>query len=291
MVVVVRRRVVSVLFVLVSLVLLHAPTAQARHSVPYLALGDSVPYGWDVVTQPVTSDPSAHVGYPEVLAGRFPLAVTNAACPGETSSSFLDPLAPDNGCDDVRALAGIKADWGDGTQLDFAVDFLTTHPDTGLVTVMLGANDLFLCQDTSGGCDETEFGQVLATTGANLTATILALRGTGYSGPIVLVGYYALDYTDPVQVAISEASRDLVLRPLATAFDGVVVADGFTAFARASWRAGGEPCAAGLLLPVGGGACDVHTTPTGDRVLAQAIRAAVDLGTIVRTHAPGHLAS
>lgn len=279
----VRRRALPVLVVLVSLLLLHVPAARAGGppSVPYLALGDSVPYGWDIVTQPLTSPPSSHVGYPEVLAQRSPLEVTNATCPGEAATSFVDASAPDNGCDGVRQLAGIKTDWGDGTQLDFAVDFLTDNPDTGLVTIQLGANDLFLCNQTPGGCSEAEFAAVLASTAANLTTTLVTLRATGYTGPIVLVSYYSLDYTDPVQTAISAASRDLVLEPLADAFPGVVVADGFGAFEQASRRAGGDTCTAGLLLPIGGGECDVHTTPTGDRVLAQAVRKAIDLGAIV----------
>lgn len=282
-----RRRILSVVVVLASLALLHVPTAGAERppTIPYLALGDSLPYGWDVVTQPVTVDPSAHVGYPEVLATRSPLEVTNASCPGETSSSFLSAAAPAT-CAAARQIAGIKVDWGDGTQLAFAADFLAANPDTGLVSIQLGANDLFQCQATPGGCDPAEFAGVLQTIATNLTTTIVTLRSTGYTGPIVLVAYYALDYTDPNQVFVAQVSRDAVLQPLADAFDGVVVADGFAAFERASRRSGGDPCAAGLLLRRPDG-CDIHTTPTGDRVLAQAVRRAIDLGAIVDDGALG----
>lgn len=282
----------------VLLTLLPGSPGEARGTaVPYLALGDSLPYGWDVVTQPPWSPPASHVGYPETLAARSPLEVTNAACPGETSGSFIDRV-DDNGCGVVAANFGLKVDWGEGSQLDFATAFLQDNEDTGLVSIQLGANDLFLCQagddDDGDGlpeCTLEEFEAVLAATAANLQRTLLALRGTEYSGPIVLVGYYALDYRDPASVAISQASLG-VLQAIAGsgAFGDVVVADGFAAFEQASRRTGGDPCAAELLLPplpTSSAPCDVHTTPDGDRVLAQAVRRAIDLGAIVSGNRAG----
>jgi hypothetical protein len=53
------------------------------------------------------------------------------------------------------------------------------------------------------------------------------------------------------------------------------VADGFTAFRLASLRSGGDPCAAGLLIALPGGGCDVHPTAAGHRVLAAALAVAV----------------
>lgn len=288
-----RPRLAAALVASLALVLTLVPagpsSAARGAAVPYLALGDSLPYGWDIVTQPITVDPEEHVGYPETLAARSPLQVTNASCPGETSASFIVRSAPDNGCGNVAAYFGLKVDWGGGSQLDFAEDFLVDNPDTGLVSIQLGANDLFLCQDGDDDdldgepeCTLPEFGQVLQSTATNLTISLARLRTTGYSGPIVLVAYYSLDYRDPTQVAIAQASRD-VLQGIAGsgAFGDVVVADGFAAFEQASRRSGGDTCAAGLLLLEADGTCDVHTTPRGDRVLAQAVRRAIDLGEIV----------
>lgn len=261
-------------------------------AVPYLALGDSLPYGWDVVTQPFTSPPSSHVGYPETLAARSPLVVTNAACPGETSGSFIDRTTLDNGCGFVAGAVGLKVDWGGGSQLDFATQFLLDNPDTGLVTLQLGANDLFLCEagatgDGEPGCTEAEFFEVLTTTATNIALSLGALRTTGYAGPIVLVAYYALDYNDPASVAISQASRSALQGIAASGlFGDVAVADGFAAFEQASRRTGGDPCTAELLLP-GPVVCDVHTTPSGDRVMAQAVRRAIDLGAIVSGNRSG----
>lgn len=292
-------RVFAVLVAVVAMVLTLIPsgTSQAKGaSIPYLALGDSLPYGWDIVTQPITSSPSSHVGYPETLAARSPLEVTNAACPGETSASFLDRDAPSLCSDGLISPPGpgLKVDWGDGSQLAFAVDFLQQNTDTGLVSLQLGANDLFLCQrgvtgDGVPGCSETEFIGVLQQTGANIGAALAAIRTLGgYDGPIVLVGYYSLDYGDPEQFGIAAASRSLLQDVAGSGlFGDVVVADGFAAFEKATRRADGDPCAAGLLLPEGDGGCDIHTTPRGDRVMAQAVRRAIDLGEIVSSNRSG----
>ena len=275
----------SLLVVLLALVLTTVQAgdfeASARgqgQSIPYLALGDSLPYGWDPVNPPgPAADPSFHYGYPETLAARSFFEVTNASCPGETSGHFLTLVAADNGCSFVRDNVGLKVDWAGGSQLDFALSFLAANPDTGLVTIQLGANDLFLCQQGEGGCTPGEFVAVLGSVGANVATAVGTMRFAAYAGPIVLVGYYALDYADPTQVAISQASAD-VLHQVAGAFDGVEVADGFEAFEQASRRAGGDPCAAELLLPTGPGTCDIHTSPRGDRVMAQAVHRAADIG-------------
>ncbi len=275
---VVRSLVVILLALLLTAGQASVNEASADQSTPYLALGDSLPYGWDPVTPPgPAADPFVHQGYPEALASRSFFEVTNASCPGETSGHFLTLVAADNGCSVVRDAFGLKVDWAGGSQLDFALSFLAANPDTGLVTIQLGANDLFLCQQGEGGCSPEEFAAVLGDVGANLATAVGTIRFAGYAGPVVLVGYYALDYRDPFQVAISQASRD-VLHVVAGSFEDVAVADGFAAFEQASRRAGGDPCAAGLILPTGPGSCDVHTTPTGDRVMAQAVHRAVDIG-------------
>lgn len=283
-------------FAAVLTVLPAAPSSARGTAVPYLALGDSLPYGYDVVTQiPGLDDvgPDQHIGYPETLAKRSPLDVTNASCPGETSGSFIRVDEDDNGCDSWRGLFDINVDWANGTQLEFAEAFLDENPDTGLVSIQLGANDLFICQAGDDGCSVPEFFGVLTAISNNLGESLTRLRLAEYDGPIVLVGYYALDYGDPTQVFLAEQSL-MVLEGLAAsgAFGDVVVADGFAAFEQASRRSGGSPFEAGLLLPPApnaepGTEYDVHTTPRGDRVMAQAVRKAIDLGSIVSTARSG----
>jgi hypothetical protein len=240
----------------------------------YLALGDSLPYGWDPVTPPgFAAPPSFHVGYPEVYAELADLGLTNASCPGETSGSFLDRDVPDNGCGDVLANFGLKVDWGSGSQLDYAVGFLRENPGTELVSVQLGANDLFRCQAAEAGCTPEAFGEVLGTIAANLGTTLATLRSV-YHGRIAVVTYYALGYASEQDLAIAGAS-DQVTRGVAAAFEDVVVADGFAALAPAAARAGGSTCDAGLLLDNGDGTCDVHPTDRGHRLVAQALELAL----------------
>ena len=74
----------------------------------YLALGDSVPSGYEeqqVVPAPNYSDASSFIGYPEDLGAELHLTVANAACPGETSSSLINPSAQSNGCETFSAAA------------------------------------------------------------------------------------------------------------------------------------------------------------------------------------------
>ena len=53
----------------------------------YLALGDSVAFGFNPLLNPTQT--SQFVGYPELLVPGVDLELTNAACPGETSASFV----------------------------------------------------------------------------------------------------------------------------------------------------------------------------------------------------------
>jgi hypothetical protein len=66
----------------------------------YLALGDSVPFGYNPLLVTHGVNPSVFVGYPQLAANLFTpnLNVFNASCPGETSGSMIDMTAPDNGC-------------------------------------------------------------------------------------------------------------------------------------------------------------------------------------------------
>src|SRR3954447_13421314 len=87
----------ALLAVLLSLVLV-GPTASAdsahqlRPGFGYLALGDSVPFGYrpPQVTVPTAYlDASNFVGYPEIVADRTGVTLANASCPGETTASLI----------------------------------------------------------------------------------------------------------------------------------------------------------------------------------------------------------
>ena len=251
----------------------HQPKSQ------YLALGDSLAFGYNpLLVSPdptVPTNPNVFVGYPELTAPRLKLALTNASCPGQSSAGFISLDALDNGCNAARAAGlPLHTDYT-GTQLGFAVAFLQSNPDTRLVTLDLGANDLFLCgHPTATGCaSDTEFNTALEVYGQNLTAILTAIRAV-YQGQLVAVTYYSTDYRD-LQVTSSTAALNAVTAQVTSQFDGTV-ADGFAAFAAiATDKAGGETCGAGLLIKLPDGTCDVHPSAFGAKVLARTLTATV----------------
>src|SRR5215470_9602627 len=127
---------------------LRSALAVSNPSPPYLALGDSVAFGYSPLVDP--SDPHNFSGYPTPAARTLGENLTNASCPGETSSHFIDLAGSDNGCGAFRANSPLHVAYS-GTQLAFADSFLTSHPTTQLVSINIGANDLFVLQRTCLG--------------------------------------------------------------------------------------------------------------------------------------------
>jgi lysophospholipase L1-like esterase len=249
--------------------------AKPDNTSEYLALGDSVAFGYrEGLPAQAYLNPDSFLGYPERLAPLLGLQLTNAACPGETSSSFISSTAPDNGCREYRSFFPLHTTYT-GTQLAFALAFLRSHPDTRLVTIDVGANDLFLLQSACAGasaCERQQLPGLLKTVATNLDTIYDQLRGeAGYHGRLVALTYYARNYRDTLQLE-AVGTLDLVIASETLAHGGQV-ADGFSAFALASLRTGGDACAAGLLnwLPTGG--CDVHPSSAGADLLAHTIRA------------------
>src|ERR671932_524928 len=100
-----RSRLVTSAPLAVGLLLCSAwsAAAESEPAPEYLALGDSVAFGYRVVPLQDYTQPTNFVGYPERLAQLLGLHLTNAACPGETTSSFISSSGPDNGCRLYRA--------------------------------------------------------------------------------------------------------------------------------------------------------------------------------------------
>jgi len=246
----------------------------------YLALGDSVAFGYvppQAVPAPNYSDPRSFVGYPEDVARALHLPVSNASCPGETTASFLVPGAASNGCENSPGSSvGYRTEYPlhvqyRGTQMQYALRYLAVHRDTRLVTIDIGANDVFLCEETTtDGCTSTaELAAVLQEIAANLTAIYTQIRDVAhYHGLLVALTYYSLSYA-PGQVAGTEA-LDSVIASVTEKFGGKV-ADGFAAFEGPSAAFGGSACAAGLLIKLPDGTCNIHPSPAGHLLLAQAI--------------------
>jgi lysophospholipase L1-like esterase len=253
----------------------------------YLALGDSVSFGY----QPPGSAPrpdytraSSFRGWPEHAARALHLKLVNASCPGETSASLIDPAAPSLGCENARGnrnvsyrrLFPLHVKYG-GSQLSFALSFLRAHPRTRLVTLMVGANDLFLCQTTtSDGCTgAAERQAALGRIRGNVRRIVSRIRRKAhYRGRIVLMRYYSLDYNSALLSAVVRAMNR-------AAYQGakpyrVRVADGYGEWRAASVHSGNNPCTAGLLAQLGEpGSCDVHPSWAGQALLAQALERAI----------------
>jgi lysophospholipase L1-like esterase len=247
----------------------------------YLALGDSVAFGYvppQAVPPPNYRSAHSFVGYPEDVAQALRIRVWNASCPGETTDSMLVAGVVSNGCENspasttgYRTLYPLHVQY-QGTQMEYALKYLAVHRHTQLVTIDIGANDVFLCQETTkDGCTSAaEIQPVLQEIQANLTAIYTQIRDVGhYQGPLVALTYYSLSYSDPAQVASTQL-LDSVIASVTKAFRGKV-ADGFAAFEGPSAAVGGSPCAAGLLIKLPNGTCNIHPSPAGHLLLAQAI--------------------
>jgi lysophospholipase L1-like esterase len=249
-----------------------AVPAQAKEtSAPYLALGDSVAFGYNPTLD--FSKASNFVGYPEEVAKKLHLADTNASCPGETSGSLIIRFLPDNGCGLYRSAFPLHVSYS-GAQLIFALAFLHAHPSTKLVTLTVGANDVFLLQHTcaslsSSACFNNNLRAVITQAAANVLWILGQIRQGGYTGKIVVLTYYARNYLDSTEVLVIRA-LDAYTASVANVF-GAVVADGFAAFREQAMEHGGSSCKAGLLIvtskkPL---TCDDHPSPAGRHLLAE----------------------
>jgi lysophospholipase L1-like esterase len=234
----------------------------------YLALGDSVAFGYnpllDLRTHTVT-------GYPEIVADHRGLAITNLSCPGEASGGFTSPTGADNHCRENRQAYPLHVDYA-GTQLDAATAYLREHPETALVTIDLGANDIFLLDHICNrnlSCILTNFVTTIDQYNHNLDLILEHVR-TYYDGPLVALAIYNPYPGDSTaDYAIGQINRALADK---VRYHGGISADGSAAFTAA---ANGDPCKAGLLIKLPDGTCDVHPTPAGAQILANAIERAL----------------
>src|ERR1700733_13395371 len=180
------------------------PVAQVRGEPDYLALGDSIAFGYRPAPRADYRNPANFGSYPEDLGAALKMNVVNAACPGGTSASMINPRAPSNGCETsarggpgYRAMFPLHVSYR-GSQLSFAVQYLRQHPDTRLVTLGIGANDLFRCQEvTADHCGGPDLGATMAEVTSNLDTILGALRNQAhYQHTLVVLSYYAEKYDD-----------------------------------------------------------------------------------------------
>jgi lysophospholipase L1-like esterase len=249
----------------------------ATASSEYLALGDSIPFGFINQAGFEYSNPDNFVGYPDWTSIALELDDANAACPGEATGSFLSSQQPDLGCRLYRSHTRLHVDYGSAaTQMEYATNFLQQHGNTSLVTIQVGSNDVLLLEIAchyDPTCIANGIQQVYAQAAANMGTILGNLRATNYSGPIVIVNYYSIDYSDQTVTALTYGLDQAIAAP--APLYGAVVADVFSVFQAVAAQAGGKPCVAGLLNAKVNSqnvlTCDGHPSQSGHKLITQTI--------------------
>jgi lysophospholipase L1-like esterase len=273
-----KIKIVALNFLFVCLSIPVATAQIPSANTPYLALGDSIAFGYN--PQVKHWDLKKYIGYPLILSNTLHLDLTNASCPGETSGTFAatsTEYLPGFDCQQFSDNHQLFVSYHGSSQLNYAIGYLETHPKTSLVTINIGGNDLGLLQASCGGdaaCEMAGLPGTLAAVGQNLDMIFADLRGTGYHGPIVALNYYAFNYLDATQVAAFSALNTAIATT--AALHNVAVADAYRAFAIASLLKKGDACAAGLLLmDPKTNTCDTHPSAAGQALLAATVFQAI----------------
>jgi lysophospholipase L1-like esterase len=256
------------------------PTTPITRGSGYVALGDSVTFGYQedqVLPRPDYHRASSFVAYPEQLGAALHLKVINLACPGETSSSLIDEshtLACENA---YRQQFPLHVRYK-GSQLAHAVSYLRRHRSVRLVSLMIGANDDFLCRGVlPDHCSSpADLRGVANEISRNVRRTLSAVRHRAhYNGQLAIVNYYSLNYASPL-VNSTSATLNRALDRAARPFHAEA-ADGFGIYRAASERFGSQPCLAGLITQLNGqvGNCGIHPSYSGQALLGQALLKAI----------------
>ncbi len=180
-----------------SLAWLFAPSAFAAPVGPtlvgpkanYIAAGDSLAFGY----QPSLNWDDGYSNFLYTnLQGHGETDYDNYACPGETSTTFIQGGCP---------FPLLKKTPYDKPQLPAVIDFLHAHAgQVSPLTLDIGANDVLRDINSSNCTVNASWNTDLATVDANLTKIILpqlaaALTVNGkLTGDLLLMGYY-----DPYQ--------------------------------------------------------------------------------------------
>lgn len=247
----------------------------------YLALGDSVAFGWhDGIADPW--NPHWFVGYASYLAELIELPLVNAACPSEASGSFLSELEPDDGCRAFKEAYPLHVDYG-STQMAYADAFAAAHPRLRLVTLQLGANDLQLMVKGCAmepSCITASVEGTMNALARNVVTVLAGLRSAGYTGQILVIDYYVPN-TDSTSAMLIGAVDQALGAAVATARalladDRIALVDLLGPFAAEAAKVGGDPCATGLINRLANGACEIHPSQAGYRFIAGLIADAAE---------------
>ena len=175
----------------------------------YLALGDSVAAGTQQ-PQPFTDN-----GYADRLFRRLHRKhgfddFVNLACPGDDSIEMRSGIGGGSEFGSLCYGPFAVLPPGGTSQLDAAVEYLTSHPgEVGLITITMGANDILACDANDPDvavCIATQLGQIAG----NLPVILGTLQAAAPGVPIMAMNYYnpnlAFWIVDP---ALAEAALAL----------------------------------------------------------------------------------
>lgn len=201
-----RSRFALLLGALLALAIIGAAPvgASAERGGTYLALGDSVPAG---TQQPL---PFTDNAYTNVLFSKLQKThgfddFVNLACPADDSNEVIDG---DDGPNGGSLCYGEFAPFAFGaqSQLEAAEAVLAADDDVRLITLTIGANDIFLCGDAPS---EECIAGVLGQWAVNVNQIIARLRAAAPGVPIVAMNYYSPDLA--FWLTTPEAFQDLYL--------------------------------------------------------------------------------
>jgi lysophospholipase L1-like esterase len=188
------------------------PVFQAPQSY-YLALGDSITYGF----QPTKAKPGAppstfDTGYVDRFAARLrklspKIKVVNYGCPGESTVTFTRGGCPAS-ADHIKLHDSFR-----GSQLAAALSFLRAHPrQVSPITLTLWGNDWFpmLLDQCKGkiACVRKNGPGAIASLGARLTSIVRQLRAAAPAAEIIVTGAWNPDPSQLEQLQATYLSLD-----------------------------------------------------------------------------------
>jgi len=200
--------------------------AAAPMSGQYLSLGDSLAFGYQPnLVAAGDFNPADYQSYAEDFASMRPqLQLTNLGCPGETTESLIS-----GGCPWTLGGAPLHTNYPGESQLQAAVGFLQAHPQTSLITVDIGSNDLLNALAACNydlSCIQASLPATLAQLLGNYAQILTALRTAAPQAQLVLFNLY-----NPLAVSVPGSDQLLtgvntLIDNLASAY-GAQVADAF----------------------------------------------------------------
>lgn len=187
----------------------------------YMALGDSITYGYQAVKAQANLPPSAYnTGYVDVFASRLRqirpnITVVNYGCPGESTDSFVNGPCP------WTATGHQLHSAFSGTQLQAALEFLRAHRgQVSPITLTLLGNDLPMLLNPCTadgqidlGCVQSSAPAFIAGFAERMSDILAQLRSVAPDAEIIVTGAWdpyitMLALVDPLYQTVNKATAE-----------------------------------------------------------------------------------